>query len=182
MDSGTDEQPWSSNPNAPQVSYHVYVAEKAYLAGFLIGAILYGSFKKPPLACPPIHAHCVCSVFILGFLISLFFKCMTALLNPVNRRGEGIKWGLVSYTVVMFSVVTVYTAMNLHMVSISFIDNREFPGAMGDVHPGPYGYFVSIYYKAISVVPNAAFCLNNWLADGLLVSLLFDAVDFPQSA
>ena len=115
-------------------------------------------------------------------LVVLFFKCMSALLKPPNRRGERIKWGLVSYAVAMFSFVTIYTAMNLHILSISFIDNREFPGAEGHVHPGPYGYFISIYYKAISVVPNAAFCLNNWLADGLLVSPLFGAVAAHASA
>ena len=114
-------------------------------------------------------------------LTVLFFKCMAALLKPLNRRGERVKWGLVSYTIAMFTFVTVYTAMNLHILSISFIDNREFPGAGGDVHPGPYGYFISIYYKAISVVPNAAFCLNNWLADGLLVSPLFDAWPLIQA-
>ena len=76
-------------------------------------------------------------------LTVLFFKCMAALLKPLNRRGERVKWGLVSYTIAMFAFVTVYTAMNLHILSISFIDNREFPGAGGEVHPGPYGYFMS---------------------------------------
>ena len=100
----------------------------------------------------------------------LFFKCMTALINPVHRRGERVKWGLVSYTVVMFFLATVLTAMNLHILSISFIDNREFSHPDMKLHPGPFGYFEFIYYKAINIVPNAAFCLNNWLADGLLVS------------
>jgi len=115
-------------------------------------------------------------------LVVLFFRCMAALLKPLNHRGEDVKWGLISYTIAMFAFVTVYTAMNLHILSISFIDNRGFPGAGGDVHPGPYGYFMSIYYKAISIVPNAAFCLNNWLADGLLVSPSFDAVAARPSA
>jgi len=109
-------------------------------------------------------------------LTVLFFKCMGALFNPVYRRGERIKWGLVSYTTVMFSLATILTAMNLHILSISFIDNREFSNADGGLHPGPYGYYEFIYYKAIGIVPNVAFCLNNWLADGLLVSSLFDAV------
>jgi len=106
-------------------------------------------------------------------LVVLFFRCMSALLNPVYRRGEQIKRGLVAYTVVMFSLATILTAMNLHILSISFIDNREFFHPEKPLHPGPYGYFEVIYYKAINIVPNASFCLNNWLADGLLVSSLF---------
>ena len=145
MDPEEQEQPWSDNPNAPKISYHLYVAEKGYFAGFLISSVLYDTRKDP-------HLHAYLSVptsfvrFVPGMLIVLFFKCMSALLKPLNCRGERVKWGLVSYTIAMFSFVTVYTAMNLHILSTSFIDNREFPGADG-VHPGPYGYFMSIYYK-----------------------------------
>ena len=105
----------------------------------------------------------------------LFFNCMGALINPVNRRGQGIKWGLVSYTVVMFVFVTIYTTMNLNIQSISYIDNREFPGIEGVLPPGPFGYQWFIYSKALCVISNAMFLLNNWLADGLLVGSLFDA-------
>ena len=103
----------------------------------------------------------------------LFSKCTTALFNPAYRRGEGIKWGLVSFTVVMFSSATVLTAMNLHVQSISYIDNREYPGVNSPKDVGPYGYFLFIYYKAINVIPNVAYVLNNWLADGFLVSSSF---------
>jgi len=101
---------------------------------------------------------------------------MTALLNPVHRRGEGIKWGLVSYTVVMFSLATVDTAMNLNTESISHIDNRNFPGAAGVAPPGPIGYFESISLKAVNIVPNVAYVVSNWLADGFLVSSSFRVV------
>jgi len=58
---------------------------------------------------------------------------MTTLFNPANRRRDGIKWGLVSYTVLLFSLVTVHTTMQLDIQSISFINNREFPGVKGIV-------------------------------------------------
>jgi len=120
---------------------------------------------------------------ILGMLVVLFFKCMTALFNPVYRRGEGIKWGFVFYTAIMFSLVTVHLTTNLHVLSISYIDNREFAGPVnGVVLHGPYGYQASINFKAISVIPRAAFRLNNWSADGLLVGSLFDAVVAHPSA
>ena len=100
----------------------------------------------------------------------LFFKCMIALFNPVYRRGQGVKWGLVAFTLVMFSVVTVHTATDLNLLSVSYIDNREFPGVKGVLSPGPPGYRETVYFKAINIIPNLTFPLNNWLADGLLVS------------
>lgn len=95
---------------------------------------------------------------------------MNALLSPTNRR-LGVKWGPVVYTTLMFSFVTIFTAMNLYIQSISYIDNREYPGQGDSIPPGPLGYQYYIYSKAISVVPNLMFLLNNWMADGLLVSL-----------
>ena len=112
--------------------------------------------------------------FTLGMLVVLFFKCMAALLGRAYRKGEGIKWGLVSYTVVMFSLATLLTGMDVNILSIAHIDNRDFPGVKGKLPPGPYGYFMSIYYKPINMVPTAAYVLVNWLADGLLVSFLFN--------
>jgi len=113
--------------------------------------------------------------FILGVVIMLFFRCVTALLNPVHRRGEGIRWWFVSYTVAMFSFVTVYTAMNLHIQSISFVDNRKdivYPNVTY-VDSGPIEYQLNIRSAALGLIPNTMFNLNNWLADGLLVSSLF---------
>ena len=105
----------------------------------------------------------------------LFFKCMTALFNPVHRRGDGVKWGLVSYTVITFLIATVATVMNLDFQSVSYVDNREFPGVGGVSPPGPLAYQMSAPTSAISIVSNVSFPLNNWLADGLLVSPPSDA-------
>ena len=65
--------------------------------------------------------------------------------------------------------------MGLNLQSISHIDNREFPGDKL-FRPGPLGYKESIYSNAISVIPNLAFLLNQWLADGLLVSSILISV------
>jgi len=112
---------------------------------------------------------------LLGVVIVLFFHCMGALINPANRRRQGIKWGLVSYTAIMFSFVTIFTAMNLNIQSISYIDNREFPGVGDVLPPGPLGYQWFLYSDALTIVPNLMFLLNNWLADGLLVGSLFNS-------
>ena len=112
--------------------------------------------------------------FALGTLIVLFCQCMVTLFNPVNRKMEGIRWGLVSYTVATFSFTTVIHGMCLNIGSISYIDNREFPGGEG-MPPGPLGYRLSIWSGALTVTPRLMFLFNNWLADGLLVSSSFDA-------
>jgi len=46
--SDSQERPWSNNPNAPKVPHDFYLEEKAYFAGVLIAAILYGTRKIPP--------------------------------------------------------------------------------------------------------------------------------------
>lgn len=163
--SDSSETPWSDNPNAPQIPYALYFAEKSNFAGALLGAIFYGM----PVIYPSIRAH---QSTVLGIVIVLFFRCIAALFSPTNRSKGGIKWPLVAHTVVMFSFVTVYTATSLDLQSISYIDNREFPGVDGLLPPGPLGYQLFIYSKAINIVPNVMVLLNNWLADGLLVKFV----------
>ena len=99
----------------------------------------------------------------------MFFQCITALFDPANHRREGTKWGLIIYTVLMFSFATIYTGIGSEILSISFVDNREFPGIGDGVPPGPTGYKFFIHPKAITIVSSLMFLLNNWLADGLLV-------------
>ena len=113
---------------------------------------------------------------ILGTVIVLFFKCMGALLSPTNRIGGVAKWGLVAHTGAMFTFLTVLIATSSDVQSISFIDNRAFPGADGAPWAGPLAYELFIYSKAINVAPIIMFLLNNWLADGLLASHLFNPV------
>ena len=112
----------------------------------------------------------------LGMAIILFFQCMCALLSPVNRTRRDVKWGLVAHTVAAFSFVTIYTTISLNILSISYIDNRGFPGINGALPPGPLGYIFSIYPKAISIARTVMFILNNWLADALLVGFPRESV------
>jgi len=177
--SNSHKQPWSNGPNAPKIPYSVYIEEKADFAGMLLASILYGAVHKTrPLRNRPTVLTSFAQ-FILGVLTVLFFRCMVALFNPVNRNREGIKWGLVAYTVAMFSFATVLTGMALNIESISYIDNREFPGDDG-LSPGPLGYRSSIWSGALTVTPSLMFLLNNWLADGFLVCSLSDVAPTPQ--
>ena len=94
--SDSQEQPDTNNSNAPKIPNHLYYEEKTYFAGIIVGSILYGTLKASQSA----HPLSFCAQFvrlILGVLIVVFFQCIVALFNPVNRRRDGLKWGLVSY-------------------------------------------------------------------------------------
>ena len=99
----------------------------------------------------------------------LFFQCMATLFDPIHYKREGIRWGVVSYTVIMFSFATVFTATNLNIQSISHIDNREYTS-------GPLLYQVSVSQNVLNITPTFMFLLNNWLADGFLVGSWFGLV------
>ena len=172
------EESWSDDPNTPKISYDMYLDEKTWFAGVLISSIFYGTGETSPHARPPIRAHFF--RFILGIAVTVFFKCMAALFNPAYRRGEPVRWGLVSYTVTMLLLVTIRTTMQLIVQSISYIDNREFPGTENGSLPGPYGYQLLVVPNVINVTQSIVFALSNWLADGLLVSSSFgDALTHP---
>ena len=127
----------------------------------------YSSVRRALICqCLPVR-----SIHIQGIIITLFFQCLNALLNPVNRPGTGIKWPFVAHTIAMFSFVTVIIVMCLGVLPVCYIDNREFPGGYFPV-PGPLGYYASLYSKPIDVVPKVMFLLNYCLADGLLVSAI----------
>ena len=168
---------WSDNPNAPKIPYYLYVDEKATFAGTLIGSILYGTYKTLPPPHPSTRAHSVRSV-VLGIVVALFFQCMAALLDPAYLRRDGIKWGLISYTVVMFSFATVFTATNLDIQSTAYIDNRDLKivDDNGLVLGEPLMYQYGSCPGTLGFILGLMFLLNYWLADGLLVrSSLFAA-------
>ena len=166
-------QPWSYNPYAPNITHHLYVQEKVTLAVTFIEPVLYGT----PKAFLPTPVLTLPARFVPGLLVVLFFRCMAALFNPVRRRGDAIKCGIVSYTVVMFLIVTALTGIQFDIHSLCYIENRGFPGAGDALPPGPLGYHSFISSDALTVVHIILFFLNAWLADGLLVSyLLFSAV------
>ena len=162
---------WSGDPYAPKISYKAYLGQKANLAGILISAMLYGT---PIYASASIRSHLAC--LILGVIVVLFSQCMNTWCNPLSRSRRGTKWGMIAYTMAMFSFVTIGTAMNLDLQSISYIDNREFPGIKGALDPGPVGYQYFIYSEVINAVPFLTFFLNQWLADGFMVSSVSNRV------
>ena len=92
---------------------------------------------------------------------------MSALLFPVHPTTKGVRWGLVAYAVTMFSFATIGVAIDRDILSLSYIDDREF----GGVIPGPIGFLNSdsLNRRAFVYVPYPMFPITQWLADGLLV-------------
>ena len=170
------QQSWSNNPNAPKISHGLYFTEKSRFAGVFLGSILYGLYKHPVYTSS--YPYSVYSD-LSGILIVLFFQCMVALLHPANRGREGIRW-LISYTVAMFSFATILTGTGLHLYSICYVDNREYPGVEGKISPGPLGYRSLISPGAVSMTERLMSHLNYWLADGYLVSCLNDTPALPH--
>ena len=85
---------------------------------------------------------------------------MAVLLDPVHRRGEGIRWGLVSHTVVLSSFVTIFTVMNLNDRLVEYM--RLDPFLSKDIG-----------FEVPPSVLTLIFLLNYWLAAGFLVGSLF---------
>ena len=103
----------------------------------------------------------------------LFFQCMAALFNPNNRRRDGIRWWIVSFTVLMFLFATITIWITLHLYSICYIDNRKYPGAEDGLPSGPLGYWFHISPEALLMTGSLMTDLSYWLADGFLVGYLF---------
>ena len=101
--------------------------------------------------------------------MALFFQCMAMLLSPTNSIRNGIRWPLVAHTIALFLFLTIPLGIDLEYLSMDYINDREFPGT-GELPPGPMGYDDLFALKATATVFNAMFPLNQWLADGLLVS------------
>ena len=119
-------------------------------------------------------------LFILGLLVVLFFRCMAALFDPAHHRGRGIRWGLISYTVIMFLAGTVVSGMGVNAHSNSYINNREFSGVGDALSPGPLGYQSFIFSDVPTTVSTSMFFLNGWFADGLLVNPVHFCVHPPR--
>ena len=102
-----------------------------------------------------------------GIVVVLFYQCMRALLSPTNykHKAGGIRWRLVALTTAMFLFSTAALTLNLDALSSLYIDNRVRPS----LHlPGSLGYLNT--QETLSTVLTSLISLNQWLADGLLVS------------
>ena len=111
----------------------------------------------------------------LGIVVALFFQCISVLLSPVNSIRRGVKLALIFHTVAMFAILTIPIGLGASGLPTRYINNREYPGN-DEFPPGPIGYDYTLNRKATTIVFDAMFPLNQWLADGLLVGPIPDSV------
>ena len=81
---------------------------------------------------------------------------MGALFSPTNRKHKagGIRWELVALTTAMLLFST--TSLTLSVLGSSM----DFPGVTA----------YEVNFDIIAIIQSSMFSLNQWLADGLLVS------------
>ena len=112
-------------------------------------------------------------VSIVPGIVTVFFcQCMGVLLSPTNRKHKsgGIRWGLSALTTAMFLFSTTTLALNLSAVypAIHYRDGRSL------ARPGLLRYLIT--FDIPSTIPLSLISLNQWLADGLLVSSVSKSV------
>ena len=122
--SDSQRKPWSNNPNAPKIPYDLHHREKSNIIENFISSIFMVHARHSCLHVR-LSALTLSVWLVLGVAIMLFSKCMAALFNPTHRRSEHIKRGLVSYTPVMFSLVTVHSTVVFEIQSISHSTSPE---------------------------------------------------------
>ena len=110
-----------------------------------------------------------------GIVIVLFCQCMGALLGPTNRKHKtgGIRWGLVALTTVMFLLSTTALALNIRWLSPYCIRVHYYANDTL-LLSGPLGY--QYHINTLSDIATSIISLNQWLADGLLVSSVSKSV------
>ena len=106
---------------------------------------------------------------------------MTALVDPANNIKKNVKWGLAAHTVAMFLFLSIPAAIALYTASMEWIDNRNFPGT-DELPPGPVGYDTTLNFDTRAAIFDVMFPLNQWLADGLLVSLAPNSVAWMSNS
>ncbi|KAF5378251.1 hypothetical protein D9757_009144 [Collybiopsis confluens] len=102
------------------------------------------------------------SEMVYGAVVVVFLRTMYILLRRKRSPEEGAKWPLVTFTLLLFSLGTIFIGMDLHSLQLMFIDHREYPG-------GPIAYTLSQYGQAITVFPNVCAVAAEWLADGYML-------------
>jgi hypothetical protein len=92
----------------------------------------------------------------------------------IGKKSRNLKsnWWLLLYIVAMFILGTLFLAGDIVMSTKAWIDNRNFPGIpAAGLPPGPNGYVLVEFSAPQTMMANAAYSIQSWLADGLMVSI-----------
>ena len=98
---------------------------------------------------------------ITGVHLTLYFTCL-ALFWEDRKREDRRTWPWITYMTVLFITGSISTGLNMFMVKLIFLDNRNYPG-------GPAAFATQVL-SLPNLVCAACAVIGGWLADGLLVS------------
>jgi hypothetical protein len=127
----------------PNESPQTLFAEKGWLQGVVVSSVAF------------------------GVVVTLFFMCFSVLYRQtatrVRSRQRIILW---VYICVVFILNTLFIAANSQFTQLAFIDDRNYPG-------GPAQFENDMWSIPIDEVNNVVFVLQNWMNDGMIVSVVF---------
>jgi len=99
---------------------------------------------------------------VFGMLSMIALNCLRNLFK--GRPLRQVQWGIVAYTIIIYSWATIYLGTWTKYVEMMFIDDRNYPGDPG----GPLGFYEN-ETPGIYVVVLVAYAIINFMADGLLM-------------
>lgn len=103
---------------------------------------------------------------VYGAELVIFLMCLNLLVRQITRKNWKIQVPLVIYIWILFICSTIFIAANSNMARLSFVDNRNFPG-------GPSAFETVMFSIPVDNMGNVAFVIANWLADGLMVNIVY---------
>jgi hypothetical protein len=112
--------------------------------------------------CHVTYSSCADMYPTLGVHAVLAAVCLQSILHrdPTRQRRRWLMMGLV---IILFAMGTINFAGNNAISVDMFVDNRSFPG-------GPSAYLAAYYSSPVNVMGNAAYCVANFVSDGIMVS------------
>ena len=99
---------------------------------------------------------------ILGVQLVMYISSALFLWSARRTRGRQSTL-LLGYITLLFSVETIYVAVQARTVQLMYIDNRNYPG-------GPWQYFLATQNLPVNVMFYASLFVMTFLSDLLVVS------------
>jgi hypothetical protein len=128
----------------PDESPQLLFAEKGWLQGVVVSSVAF------------------------GVVVTLFCMCFSVLYRQAATRERSrqriILW---VYICIVFILNTLFIAANSKFTELAFIDDRNYPG-------GPAQFENDMWSIPIDEVNNVVFVLQNWMNDGMIVSVVFN--------
>lgn len=155
------------NPYAPPGESEFELnTERFILVGVILNGFLYGVSPCSFIEC---YLRLLSSPNprqrrrrLAGIQFMLFTMSFRLLFTQLRAKANETRFFLL-YICCMFVLSTLYLVGSARFAQFTFIDDRNFPG-------GPSAYYVENFSTPIGFLGSICYAMENWFADGLLVS------------